>query len=116
MKNILVNIDVIRNIVIKFVLSKIRIIMELSERIAILINNNDLNGAVHLLDKAIDETPDSADAYFERGKLHWRLGNRREAINDYTRASRLDPDSPASEALKHSMEIMSFFNPDLYNP
>lgn len=107
---------VIRDIVFIFVVSKIRIIMELSDKINALINNNDLKGAIVALDGIIASDLDNSEAYFERGKLHWRLGHRREAIADYSRAAELNPDSPASQALHQAMEIMSFFNRDLYNP
>ncbi len=90
--------------------------MELSDKIAALINKNDFEGAIVELDGIIASSPDNSEAYFERGKLHWRLGHRREAIADYSRASELDPVSPASQALRQAMEIMSFFNRDLYNP
>lgn len=90
--------------------------MELSDKILTLIKNNDLDGAIVELNKIIDADNYNSDAYFERGKLNWRLGRRREAINDYSRAAELNPKSAASEALRHTMDIMSFFNPDLYNP
>ncbi|MCM1331906.1 MAG: tetratricopeptide repeat protein [Bacteroides sp.] len=90
--------------------------MELSDKINSLINNNDLEGAIVELDKIIEGDSGDADAYFERGKLHWRLGRHREAINDYNRAVSLDSSSPAAEALRQSMEIMAFYNRDLYNP
>lgn len=108
--------EVIRDIVVKFVLSKVRIIMELSDKINSLIKNNDLEGAIVELNQMISADSDDADAYFERGKLYWRLGRKREAISDYNRAVSLDSSSPAAEALRQSMEIMSFYNRDLYNP
>ncbi|MCM1093316.1 MAG: tetratricopeptide repeat protein [Lachnospiraceae bacterium] len=90
--------------------------MELSDKINSLINNNDLEGAIVELDKIIEGDSGDADAYFERGKLYWRLGRHREAINDYNRAVSLNSSSPAAEALRQSMEIMAFYNRDLYNP
>jgi len=108
--------EVIRDIVVKFVLSKVRIIMELSDKINTLIKNNDLEGAIIELNQMISADSGDADAYFERGKLYWRLGRQREAINDYNRAVALDSSSHATEALRQSMEIMSFYNRDLYNP
>ncbi|MCM1336282.1 MAG: hypothetical protein NC187_04500 [Candidatus Amulumruptor caecigallinarius] len=57
-----------------------------------------------------------ADLLVSRGKLLWSLQRRREAINDYTEAAALYPAGPAPALLEHSMEILNFFNPDLYNP
>lgn len=90
--------------------------MELSDKIRSLIEKNDLKDAIAELNQIISEDAGNSDAYFERGKLYWRLGLRREAINDYNRASAIDSSSPAAEALKQAMEIMSFYNRDLYNP
>ena len=57
-----------------------------------------------------------AELYFERGKLHWREGDRAAATSDYLKAAELDPESPAVQALDHARDIEAFFNPDLLNP
>ena len=44
------------------------------------------------------------------------MGRRGEAMSDYTRAAKLDPDGPATLLIEHSNSIMDFFNPDLLNP
>ncbi len=51
-----------------------------------------------------------------RGKLYWRLGERRKAMNDYARAVEINPQSPAAKALDNANAIQSFFNPDIFNP
>ncbi len=51
-----------------------------------------------------------------RGKINWRLGNRGSAIGDYRKACAINPKSPAAVALEQADEIMSFFNPDIFNP
>lgn len=58
----------------------------------------------------------SADGYFLRGKIYWRLGRRREAINDYHASVALEPEGPAAKALEQANAVMAFFNPDLLNP
>ena len=57
-----------------------------------------------------------ADLYYRRGRLYWRLGDKASSISDYERAAAIDPESPASEALKLCSDIMNFYNTDLYNP
>jgi len=57
-----------------------------------------------------------ADLYFRRGKLNWRLGQRKDALNDYAMAESLDAGSPASMALAQARAILDFHAPDLYNP
>lgn len=48
--------------------------------------------------------------------IHWRLGDRRQAINDYHASVALNPHGPAEQALAQANEILSFFNPDIFNP
>ena len=45
-----------------------------------------------------------------------KAGRRTEAMNAYLHASRLDPDSPAVEALALWRGIMDFYCKDMYNP
>lgn len=69
-----------------------------------------------LVDAFIAAHPDSAEAFFTRGKINWKLGNRSKAMTDYAEAKAHDPESPAAEALRQAREIEAFFNPDLLNP
>lgn len=80
------------------------------------ISQNKLSEALHLLDEYVSEHPDCADAYFMRGKLHWKFGNRAAATNDYAVAADLAPGSAAEAALEQARSIEAFFNPDLLNP
>lgn len=57
-----------------------------------------------------------ADLYFQRGMALWGTDERARAMNDYARAVELNPDSPAAQALDMARSIMSFFNPDQFNP
>ncbi len=68
------------------------------------------------LNDAIEDHPDVARLYYERGRLYWKCGRRGEAISDYEHAASLDPDSPAATALAQARDIMDFYNTDLYNP
>lgn len=86
------------------------------QNIAILIEQDRLDEAITLLTQAITATPDDDTLLFTRGRLHWRLGHRAEAMANYARAAELHPDSPAARALEQSRDIMAFFNPDLLNP
>ncbi|MDE7442802.1 MAG: tetratricopeptide repeat protein [Muribaculaceae bacterium] len=87
--------------------------MNRNEEIKRLIDAGDINGALALFDGAASM---NADDYFMRGKLYWRLGKRREAINDYHASVALDPDGPAAKALQQANAVMAFFNLDLLNP
>ncbi len=83
------------------------------EKIKTLLQEDNPAAALALFD---GEEQLSADGYFLRGKIYWRMGLRREAINDYHASVALMPDGPAARALEQANSVMSFFNPDLLNP
>lgn len=68
------------------------------------------------LDAAIAGGGATADDYYNRGRLYWKLGDKGRAISDYNSAVALDADSPAAEALKLASSVMDFYHTDLYNP
>ena len=89
--------------------------MSVLQKIKELINENKLEKALESLDcELMKDENDSL--YFERGKLHWRMGNKRLAISDYERAVALNVQSPAKIALENARYIMNFYDTNLYNP
>ena len=89
--------------------------MSVFQKIEELINENRLNDALLLLNNEITQSQNNDKLYFTRGKLHWRLGNKSQAITDYEHAVDINPDSPARIALHNARDVIAFFNPDLYN-
>lgn len=81
-----------------------------------LIKSNKLNEALVLLSKIIAEDGGNARALYLRGKTYWRMGERAKATSDYAASSLLEPEGPATQALRMARDIESFFNPDLLNP
>ena len=90
--------------------------MTLPIEITRLIDKNEIETAIVEITGLITSSPDDASLYYERGKLFWRTEQRRDAINDYTRAAELDSTSPAGEALKQAFAIMQFYDKSRYNP
>ena len=90
--------------------------MEIPSEIRHLIDNNEFEAAIVGLNDAIEADLCNVACYLERARLNWKLGRRREAINDYYKAAELDRDGPARQALEHISGIMQFYNKDLYNP
>lgn len=86
------------------------------QKINELISQNRIDDAIIELNNFINGHPDCDEAYFLRGKLYWRLEDKRNAMNDYSRAAELNPESPATRALENAQDIQTFFNPDLLNP
>lgn len=73
--------------------------------------------AIALLDTLLaDEQDENKDeAYYLRGNAYRRSENWREAINNYTRAVELNPSSPALAMRSSCIEILNFFNKDMFN-
>lgn len=89
--------------------------MSVLQKIKELINENKLEEALESLDCELMKGENDS-LYFERGKLHWRMGNKRLAISDYERAVALNAQSPAKIALENARYIMNFYDTNLYNP
>ena len=74
-----------------------------------------------LVDKAVEVIKDSlgkgndAELYYLMGNACMKKGERKEAMNAYRKAEKIDPESPAVEARRMIDKIMAFYNKDLYN-
>lgn len=72
--------------------------------------------AITALDAVIAANPRDDEALTLRGMRHWAMSHRSLAINDYLAALRINPESPARQALDAANAILDFYNKDLYNP
>ena len=84
-------------------------------KIRALTASGDTAGALALADEWLQKQ-DDAGLHYLRGNALVKAGRRTEAMNAYLHASRLDPDSPAVEALALWRGIMDFYCKDMYNP
>ena len=85
------------------------------EKIKKMLSDNRAEEALSLLDAYIDLHPEADEAWYLRGKAYYKLGNTRLALNNYLQAVALNPQSPAQEAYDMAIEILDFYNKDLYN-
>ena len=84
--------------------------MEQLKTIKELINQGDVAEAIRQLDEyLITDSTDRDEAFYLLG------GNWQLALNNYQYAIDLNPDSPAREAYRMAMDILNFFNKDMYN-
>lgn len=69
------------------------------------------------LNALIDQHPENAQLYVERGKYFFRRNEWGSAINDFNRAKKLDPQNEEAQQF-HDMayEILAFRYKDIYNP
>jgi len=90
--------------------------MEQLKTIKELINQGDVEQAIRQLDQYMQTTSNSLDeAYYLRGNAYRKQGNWQEALNCYQQAMELNPNSPARQAHQMAMNILNFFNKDMYN-
>ena len=72
--------------------------------------------AIKALSEYITTHPDDDEALTLRGLKYWNLNQRKEAINDYLAALKINPESRAKMALQFANSILDFYNKDLLNP
>lgn len=90
--------------------------MEQLNTIKELINQGNVEGAIQRLDQMLQtDFPDKDEAYYLRGNAYRKLGNWQQALNNYRYAIDLNPESPAHQAHQMVMDILNFFNKDMYN-
>ncbi|EGF58950.1 tetratricopeptide repeat protein [Bacteroides fluxus] len=90
--------------------------MEQLNTIKELINQGSVEGAIQRLDQMLQtDFPGKDEAYYLRGNAYRKLGNWQQALNNYRYAIDLNPESPAQQAHQMVMDILNFFNKDMYN-
>lgn len=72
--------------------------------------------AIETLTSYLVSHPEDDEAYTERGLKYWSINKRKEAINDYLTALKINPESKAKMALEYANSILDYYNKDLYNP
>lgn len=77
---------------------------------------NEVKNAIAQLDVMIELCPELDELYYLRGNAYRKFNSWKNALNDYCKAISLNPDSPAVEAYRASLEILEFFNKDMLNP
>lgn len=81
-----------------------------------LISQGHIEQAVQELDRIIScDSGNCDEAYYLRGNAYRKLGNWQQALNNYLSAIELNPESPAVEARETLMDILNFYNKDMYN-
>lgn len=72
--------------------------------------------AIEALTAFLERFPGNDEALTLRGQKHWILNHRRDAINDYLSALKINPESRAGMLLDYANSILDFYNKDLLNP
>lgn len=89
--------------------------MEEFDAIKGLINEGEIERAIQALDLFIENNPSCDEAFYLRGNAYRKQGNWQMAINNYLSAIEINPQSPALQAKKMIIDILNFYNKDMYN-
>ena len=77
---------------------------------------NQVDEAIRELDALLqDDFAGKDEAYYLRGNAYRKQSNWQQALNDYQRAADLNSESPAVHARRALLDILEFYNKDMYN-
>lgn len=79
------------------------------------IDQNKIDVAIEQLGELIKENPNNDRLYYLMGNAYRKQENWQMAINSYLEAVEINPDSPAAEAKDMLLDILEFYNKDMYN-
>ena len=71
--------------------------------------------AISLLTCFVRENPFSDEGFFLLGNAYRKKENWEFALNNYRQAMDLNPDSPAKYAYKMVIDILNFYNKEMFN-
>ena len=90
--------------------------MEQLNGIRELISQGKVEEATGLLQDVLhSDYPHKDEAYYLLGNAYRKQGNWQQALNHYGQAVELNPQSPALHARRMVMDILEFYNKDMYN-
>ncbi len=89
--------------------------MEDLEKIKQLMIAGETDKAITLLNDYIHNNPSSDEALFILGNAYRKKENWEMALNNYRSAMDLNPGSPAKYAYKMVIDILNFYNKDMFN-
>ncbi len=80
------------------------------------IGKGDVDEAIARLDELIAISPEAnSDAFYLLGNAYRKRGDWQGALNSYQEAIALNPESPAAEAREMLLDILNFYNKDMFN-
>ena len=86
------------------------------ENIKTMIKDGLIAEAQDALDKIIEQNTEYIDqAYYLKGNACRKIGDWQGALNNYQEAISINPESPAKDAREMMMDILNFYNKDMFN-
>ncbi len=82
-----------------------------------LFQENNLEGAIEILNKRISVNSSDIQSLNLRGKIFYKMQKWGDAINDFSSVLEFEPQNQeAKSGLKMAENILGFFTPDMFNP
>ena len=79
------------------------------------IKEGKLEEAIEQLSQLIRHDTTDDEPYYLLGNAYRKQGNWQLALNNYLEAMERNPESPAGQAHQMMMDILNFYNKDMYN-
>ena len=80
------------------------------------IGKGEVESAINILNQCIaDHKACTDEPFYLLGNAYRKQGNWQMALNNYLEAIEKNPESPAVNAKKMLMDILEFYNKDMYN-
>ena len=79
------------------------------------IRTGELETAIKELSQYIQCNPTEDEPYYLLGNAYRKQGNWQMALNNYLEAMERNPESPAVQEHQMMMDILNFYNKDMYN-
>ncbi len=92
--------------------------MGVDAEIKSLLDTGKVEEAITFLTRMVHQNTASPDdkLFYLLGNAYRKQCNWQQAINAYSEACYLNPESPAAEAKEMILDILNFYHKDLYNP
>ena len=71
--------------------------------------------AIVRLEQMKADSPASDAVCYELGNAYWKKQDWKHCLDNYAEAIRLNPESPAVEMRKMVMDIIGFYNKEMFN-
>lgn len=71
--------------------------------------------AIRQLDSLLEEDAQNSRLFYLKGQAFMKTSEWGKAISQFRQARLLEPDGPAAEAENMLLDIMDFYNKDMYN-
>jgi len=88
---------------------------ETYKTIKALIEENRNEEAIERLEEILAKDDKQDMAYYLKGNIYRKKQDWANAVNNYTKAMELNPESPATQAKQMCIEVLNFYNTDMFN-